>query len=249
MRLLRPLPVRARRPLSLFVVAAWVVTMGAVVQQSYLQSSGLNLATDLARYGPTAVWRGVYYRGEKVGFTVSQTTRSEDGFTLEEDGRLQMTLLGSASTATIHTRAEVDSEFVLRAFQFSLDPGTGATEVTGRVERPAGKYRLALAITSGGVTRTEERDLPEAPVMSLNLSRLLADGKLVPGSHHQFTVLDPATLTSSPVVVDVGSPHHRPYRRAARSRHSASTSITGGSRPLRGSRTRARSCARRVRSA
>jgi transglutaminase-like putative cysteine protease len=201
-----PLSFRGRRLLSLLVVAAWVVTMAAVVQQAYLQSSSLNLATDLARYGPTAVWRGVYYRGEKVGFTVSQTTRSEDGFTLEEDGRLQMTLLGSPSAATIHTRADVDAAFVLRAFEFSLDPGTGATTVAGRVQQPVpGTYRLALAITSGGITRSEERDLPEAPVMSLNLSRLLADGRLVPGSRHQFSVLDPATLTSAQVIVSVGS--------------------------------------------
>lgn len=205
MGLFRPLPRRLTRPLSLLVLVAWVVTIGVLIQRSYLQASAANLATDLARYGKSASWRGVYYRGEKIGFTVSQTTRTDDGFTLEEDGRLQMTLFGAASAATIHTRAEVDHEFALRSFEFSLDPGTGAVRVNGTVQEPApGAHRLVLAITSGGTTRTETRDLAEAPVINLNLSRLLAGGKLVPGTRHQFTVLDPATLSNAPVVVDVG---------------------------------------------
>ena len=47
--------------------------MGVLVRQSYFQASASNLATDLARYGSAARWRGVYYRGEKIGFTVGQT--------------------------------------------------------------------------------------------------------------------------------------------------------------------------------
>jgi hypothetical protein len=44
--------------------------MALLVNRSYLQASTGNLATDLARYGAAAAWRGVYYRGEKIGFTV-----------------------------------------------------------------------------------------------------------------------------------------------------------------------------------
>ena len=67
--------------------------MAVMVNRTYLQASP-NLATDLARYGTTAQWRGVYYRGEKIGFTVSQVERTDDGFELLEDGRLQFSLLG-----------------------------------------------------------------------------------------------------------------------------------------------------------
>src|SRR5205085_9852829 len=92
-----------------------------------------NLATDLARYGSTAVWRGLYYRGEKIGFTVSQMVRTDQGFELQEDGRLQMLLFGQDSAATLHTSAWVDDRFALKSFEFSLDPGTGATQVNGSV--------------------------------------------------------------------------------------------------------------------
>src|SRR5262245_55007339 len=177
MVLFRPLPRALTRPLAFLVIAAWVITMVTLVNRSYVQASPANLATDLARYGSSAVWRGVYYRGEKIGFTVSETRRTDEGFELQEDGRLQMLLLGQDTAATIRTTARVDTSFTLRSFDFSLDPGTGPITVTGTIERPGEKYRLTLAINSGGATRTETRELSEAPVLSLNLSRLLANGR------------------------------------------------------------------------
>ena len=205
--ILTPSPRSVTRPITVVVVVVWVITMAALVNREYLQASPASLATDLARYGPTAVWNGVYYRGEKIGFTVSQTTRTDEGFELQEDGRLQMLLLGQASAATIRTSARVDPDFALRSFDFSLDPGTGAVSVHGTVAPPpvpGGSYRLDLSITSSGVTRSERRELAEAPVLSQNLSRLMAGGRLVRGSQHRWTILDPATLRSAPVTLTVG---------------------------------------------
>ncbi|MCQ8205738.1 hypothetical protein NP569_25965, partial [Vibrio parahaemolyticus] len=81
-----------------------------------------------------AQWRGIYYKGEKIGFSVSQADSTGDGFELHENGRLQMTLFGAVAPVRISTTARVDSAFVLRSFDFLLDPGTGATKVHGVVE-------------------------------------------------------------------------------------------------------------------
>src|SRR3954469_14766127 len=157
--LIRPLPRAVTQIVSLAIVGAWIVVLGIVVQRSYLQASTANLATDLARYGSAAMWRGVYYRGEKIGFTVSQTVPEGDGFELQEDGRLQMALLGATTAATMRTRAHVDGGFTLRAFEFSLDPGTGAVAVRGRLDG----RRLTLTVTTPSGTRREERTLDETP--------------------------------------------------------------------------------------
>ena len=198
--LLRPLPRVVTRPLSILTLLAWAAVMAALVNRSYLQASSANLATDLARYGSGAIWRGVYYRGEKIGFTVSQTVPNGDGFDLEEDGRLQMSMLGATTAATIRTTAQVDASFTLHAFEFSLDPGTGPVEVRGRVDG----RRLTLDVKTTSGTRTETRDLEEPPALSLNLSRRLAHGGLVPGARHRWTIFDPATLRNAPVDVSVG---------------------------------------------
>ena len=209
MKLIRPIPPAITRPVSVLVVVAWLVCMALLVHRSYLQAAPANLATDLARYGPTATWRGVYYRGEKIGFTVSQTVRTPEGFELQEDARLQLTLLGSTSTTTIRTTASVDASFILQSFAFSLDPGTGPVQVRGSIDPPgsdsARSYRLTVAVTSAGVTRTETHQLSEPPVMSLNMSRILASRGIAAGTRHHWTILDPATMRHAPVDVRIGA--------------------------------------------
>jgi hypothetical protein len=198
-KLLRPLPRRFSRPLAWAVLAAWALQMGVLVNRSYLQAASVSLAADLARYGTAAQWKGVYYRGEKIGFMVGQTVPRDDGFELQEDGRLQMTLLGASSEARISTKAQVDRQFALRSFAFSLDPGTGAIEVRGTV---VGRTLEMEVVTPSG-RRTDRRQLDDAPALSLNLSRRLAAEGLAPGKHFELTVLDPATLRNAPMKVDV----------------------------------------------
>ena len=202
-----PLSRRVTRPLSLLILIAWIAVMAAIVNRSYVQATG-NMATDLARYGSSAQWRGVYYRGEKLGFTVSQTVPvdagdegDEAGFELQEDGQLQMALLGAHTITTLRTTARVNRAFELQSFEFSLDPGTGPIAIGGVVRG----LDLHISITSGGRTRTEVRRLPERPMLTLNLVRRLADEGLTPGSVHQWNVFDPATLRNAPVTVTVGA--------------------------------------------
>jgi transglutaminase-like putative cysteine protease len=198
--LIRPISRRAGRIASVLVLAAWVVTLGFLLTRAYVQARSMNLATDLARYGTAAEWRGVYYRGEKVGFSVSQTTASGDGFELREDARLQMSLFGATTPAAVRTIAQLDREFNLRAFDFSLDPGTGPVQVSGTVK---GRH-VSLTIKTASGTQTEERDLDEPPALSLNLPRRMAAAGFTPGTEQHFLVFDPATLRNEPVTVAIG---------------------------------------------
>lgn len=198
-RILRPLPRSVTRPLSFLALAAWVVVMGVMVNRSYLQASQ-NLATDLARYGTTAQWRGVYYRGEKIGFTVSQVIPTDEGFDLQEEGRLQFSLLGATNAAVLRTSAKVDRGFALESFEFSLDPGTGPMLIKGRLEG----LRLFLEIQSAAGTRTEQRDLQEPPALMLSFGRRLASEGLTAGTRKEWMIFDPATLQNAPVVLEIG---------------------------------------------
>lgn len=200
MTLFRPLSRTVTRPLSILVLIAWAGTMAALVNRAYVQASSTNLATDLARYGSAAQWRGVYYRGEKIGFTVSQVIPVDDGFEVQEDGRLQMSLLGATTAARVRTTARVDRGFMVKSFAFSLDPGTGPIEVAGSVDG----RRIRLTTTTSAGTRTDERIVDEPPVLMVNLARRLAGAGLTPGARHQLTMFDPATLRSAPLVVEVG---------------------------------------------
>ena len=198
-RIFQPLPRTVTRPIAALALIAWIVTMGVLVNRSYLQASQINLATDLARYGSTAQWRGVYYRGEKIGFTVSQVQAVDDGFELQEDGRLQFTLLGAVTPAILRTTARVDRNFSLQSFDFSLDPGTGPMVIKGRLE----DLRLSLEMSSVSGSRTETRDLEEPPALMLSVGRRLASEGLAAGAKRQWTVFDPATMQNAPVMIEI----------------------------------------------
>ncbi len=197
-RVFRPLPRALLRPAAVVVFLAWLIQMTILVRAAYMDAP--SLAADLSRYGAGAQWKGVYYRGEKIGFMVGQTQPDADGFELSEDGRLQMVLLGATTAARIHASARVDKAFNLRSFAFSLDPGTGPIEVGGSLEG----RRLALTIKSpSGGTRTETRELAEAPSLALNLPRQLAAAGLAPGMRRTISTFDPATLRNAPMELRV----------------------------------------------
>ena len=194
-----PIPRSVSRPLSVTVLVAWVCQMGALVNRAYLQAAPVALGGDLSRYGPSAHWKGIYYRGDKIGFVVGQTTPRDDGYELQEDGQIQMTLMGATTAARLSTSALVDRAFGLRSFSFSLDPGTGSIAVTGHLEA----LRLHLRIQTPTGTRDETRDLMEAPLLGLNLPRHLAAQGLAPGKRFQVRIFDPATLANAPMFIEV----------------------------------------------
>ncbi len=195
---LRPLPRPLARALSALVLITWAVTMGFVVRRAW-SSSAAALATDLAGYTPAAHWSGIYYRGEKIGFSVSQTTPTDGGYEIREDGQIQMTLLAASTAIRLSSRAQVDRAFQLRSFSFSLDPGTGPTEVAGTLDGA----RLQLTVRTPSGTRSETRDLPEPPVLSLNLPRSLAARGLATGQRIEVSLFDPATLRNAPMTLTV----------------------------------------------
>jgi Transglutaminase-like superfamily len=197
-RLLRPLPAPAARLLSTLVVVAWLVQMGVLVGRAF-SATPLALAADLASYGSSAQWRGIYYRGDKIGFSVGQTTPRAGGYEIREDARLQMNLVGATTAVRMNSRALVDRAFALQSFSFSLDPGSGPTTIEGTLDG----RRLDLVIRNSAGERRESRELAEPPALALNLPRALAARGLEPGQTHVVSVFDPATLSNTPLTVEV----------------------------------------------
>ena len=199
MRLLHPLPPVLSRTLTIGVLVAWLVQMAILVRSVTLEMRSGSLVTDLDRYGSSAQWKGIYLRGEKIGFSVTQTIPVEDGYEIQEDGRLRMAILGMSTATKLRSSARVDPAFNLRSFTFSLDPGTGSVEVQGRIE--GGVLDINYRTAAG--TRHETRRLPEQAALSLNLPRRLLAAGLAVGKRFEMTLLDPVTLQNAPATIEV----------------------------------------------
>jgi transglutaminase-like putative cysteine protease len=177
---------------------AWLVQMGVLLRHAR-SAAPVALAADLSHYGSSAKWSGIYYRGDKIGFSVSQTTPVGDGYEIRQDGQLQMTLLGSPASVRERSVVLVDRGFALQSFQFSLDPGTGPVSVSGRLEGRT----LRLALRNAAGERTETRELSETPILDLNLPRSLAARGLEEGQTHEVELFNPTTLSNTPMRIEV----------------------------------------------
>ncbi|MEO8360551.1 MAG: transglutaminase-like domain-containing protein [Vicinamibacteria bacterium] len=194
------LPKGLSAPLSIITLIVWVGAMALVVRKATEQTA-LALTSDLAAYGERARWNGIYYRGEKIGFSVSQTTERSGGYKLQEDGQILLTLMGATTASKLHTEVNVDPQYQLQDFAFSLDPGTGPISIKGILETPT---RLAVRIITASGERARIYDLKEPPVLGLNLpKRLLALG-LEEGASREIQIFDPATLTNGLATIQIG---------------------------------------------
>ena len=254
MTILKPLPRSITRPVSILILVAWVVSMAVLVNRSYLHASSANLATDLARYGSNAEWRGVYYRGDKIGFTVSQTVPD----------RRRVRAAGGRPAADVAARRDQrrgDSHGRARRFELRA----ALVRVLARSRAPArsscaaasSRCRTAADARASSIAHhvgrqhanAKTRELAEVPVLSLNFSRLLAGGHLVAG-------LAPAVddLRSRDAAERSGDGGDRRPRSRAQHRRASDPGvprrdgIPGPATRRRGSPTPATSCARRARS-
>ena len=78
-----------------------------LVVRKATEQTALALTSELAAYGERARWSGIYYRGEKIGFSVSQMTERPGGFKLQEDGQMLITLMGDSIASKLHTEVNV----------------------------------------------------------------------------------------------------------------------------------------------
>ena len=180
MTLLRPLSRRITRALSFAVLCAWLATMA--VARATARTCRPRPATSRPTSRATARPPSGAASTTAAKRSASPSARplpTDDGFELQEDGRLQMSLLGATTAATIRTTARVDRDFALRSFEFSLDPGTGAD----RGARPTSTAAALRIVGHDGAGSADRRARAgRAAGAVANLSRRLADGGLAPGA-------------------------------------------------------------------
>ena len=170
------------------MLAAWVVTMGVMINRAYSRrrrstSPPTSRATAPPRSGAAST------TAARRSASPSARCRSPTtGFELQEDGRLQFSLLGARDAGDSQDHRAGRSQ--LRA---AIVRRSRSTPAPARWRSPAAStgLRLSLNISSGGGTRTETRDLKEPPALMLSVGRRLASEGLVAGATRQWTVFDP----------------------------------------------------------
>ena len=207
--------IRPGRFLSIAIVSMWLGLLGLHISRSYARSEASTLIDLSASSGSIftgftgeaeLTQRGVFYRGERIGYIRERLTPLENGYRAEQSGEFTLKLLGRERQMKMEGTATTGSRGELRTFKFQLTTSSRcspfATTVLGRVDGD----QLELTIRSSRSERTETRTLDEPILLPLNLYYSLASNGWTSGETYRVRLFDPMTLSEGEATIEVKDP-------------------------------------------
>lgn len=180
-----------KQSIGLAVVVFWcVMNLLLIKRQLWVAPPPLFVSATEAPKEASQEWWGVYYHGEKIGFTSQGIEPNQNGYHLRDESLLRLNLLGTTQRASTRLAMDVDKEWVLRAFDFELLSNDVRFQSRGKVV----PGQLRLEVESAGHRSKHDIALTQPPYLAAALKPLVATQQLEPGKEHFFTIFDPSTL-------------------------------------------------------
>lgn len=189
---------RLMRPI---IIIFWVFMMGLLIQKTYFNPYDDYIQSSYAagQLRPKEEWMGVYWGGDKVGYTVSTVKKKLEGYELFEQALMDLTVMGTPQRIDTQVTARVDDTFALRSFKFRLFSNLFTFKANGKVRG----NELHLEIFSGDSVSRNVIPLKEIPCLSSSLKPLLLVQGLAVGKRFSHTIFDPSTMSSTPIEIVV----------------------------------------------
>ena len=188
------------------VLAGWLASVGLVVFHEHGQLWG-GVGHPLASLGATLdakeQWFGIYYQGQKIGFSqtllVPEDHDGVPGVGVIDRGRLAFNLLGVPQQLDIGARAFIDANWRLQVFSASVHSATSTLEWAGR--RQGDALFLTAKTPSGTVTRRLYD--PTGSAFVNGVSSWVAFHRLHVGQYGKAWVINPLALSPEAVYFSV----------------------------------------------
>jgi len=184
------------------IMLLWLGMVGILVQRTCFDGGGDSHARtggSTVQLRPREEWMGIYWGGEKVGYSVSKIKKSRDGYQMDEQAVMDLTVMGTAQRIDTELTSLVDNAFTLRSFDFRMISNLFSFKAAGTV---AGN-RLQLELASGAGTKRTAIELEEAPCLAGTLKPLMLSEGLEVGKRLRYSIFDPVTMASAPVEIVV----------------------------------------------
>lgn len=147
-------------------------------------------------------WHGIYYQGQKIGYSVTLSRVLNDGGqSVSNKSLMRLPLMGEVRQVSTVLNYDLNKDYQLKSFEFRMG-GAAEISVKGRVK----DRLLSLEILSNGQSQSTELDIPGNITMPEALEPMLVGKSLAPGQEYQFSVFDPASMAVVPMAVKVIGP-------------------------------------------
>lgn len=185
---------------GIVIILIWLGMMGRLIEKHHRGSSMASLVAGT----PLTVnvydeWMGIYYQGDKVGYSHRSLSPEGADFRFEEQSYMEVYAQGFPMKLSIRSSGLTGPDLGLKSFTFSLKSGLVETDIQGRVEGEV----LKLEMETAGVKSSQALPLREIPTLPGSLSALLRQKTLETGKRFSLPILDPATLSQREMIVEV----------------------------------------------
>ena len=188
------------------ILVGWLATVGMVILHERGQlwgGMGNPTSTLIATIDAKEQWFGIYYQGQKIGFSQTVVVPDEHegvpGVGVIDNGRLVFNLLGQPQQLEVRARAFIDADWRLQVFTASIQSPTQALRWVGRRHGE----ELMVTVTTPTSTVTKRLRDPTGSAFVNGLSSWAAFHRLRLGQSGKAWVLNPLALTPEPVYFTV----------------------------------------------
>ena len=183
------------------ILFCWLVMLVLLAQKNCLKPRVDHLS--FTKVGDTIdaheEWLGIYFEGEKVGYSTTKTKRVGDFYEISENSLMYLKTLGSKQQIDTKIQSVVNKDYSLRSFKFSLYSGRVKFSLQGEV---AGN-NFNLIIMSGKNKSRSTFPVKQVPYLSNTLKPYIFNQGLKEGKKFNVPFFDPATLSSSEITIEV----------------------------------------------
>jgi hypothetical protein len=188
--------------LGVLIVFFWLFVVAELVKRTNFNQKGGDV-THIDKKGSlenrSEEWKEIFLKGRKVGYTVTRIKAIKDIFEVNEEIFLTVNLMGSTQEILSSIRAELDKEFLLNSFDFSLSSGLIEFKIFGTIKG----NNLYLSMGEKGKEETKFIRLPSKPMISAGITQFFKSCTFKIGDSYHFPVFDPVTMTTNPAVIKV----------------------------------------------
>ncbi len=181
--------------LKTLIVVFWGLMLFFLIQRVYLTPK--IVLEETAQLKDSLTWMSVFFKGQKVGYSVQGLTAVEAGYVVDQKTYLRLNLMGQVQELRTVTSAQLNKAMGLRSFNFFMSAGPIRYQLSGTLKG----LTLELTGMTAGYKEKTSLQLQEVPRLATGLMPYLTQQGLKKGQRFQVPVFDPSTLSSRPVQV------------------------------------------------
>jgi hypothetical protein len=149
---------------------------------------------------PGETWKAIFIKDEKAGYAVSRVNRTGTGYTVEDTAALRFNAMGMIQTVDMATRSELNFDFSLDAFDFSIRSGLFDFKASGVVK---GSVLRVFTVGTGFDEHPYDIRIKTRPYTAAGILLDLWANPSETGTRLSYSLFDPAALQFVPAFVHV----------------------------------------------